>query len=1166
MSGTNGGFRNAKGVRRAAVVCGVSLVLALGATIAGAAPSARGHHEKISPAPVDLLNSFGDGSHPRAGFVQHAPTNLGHMKQPKGATNAISPTASSYRTNSYRTSARRGTTGNGLRPTATRLLAAIPAAPTISTQPTNPTYDTSASFSFIDSDATATFACSLDNSKKFAACASPKSYPGPLSFGSHTFRVRAINASGTSATAQYTWTVQAPPAPPAPTIDSAPPASTNDSAATFLFSDTAPGVSFDCQLDRPKYATCASPKSYTGLAAGTHTFTVRARNASGTGGSTSFSWTITQAPAPVLTAAPTNPTTDRGASFSFTESVEGAIFQCRLDGSSFSACTSPKVYAGPLAYGVHTFRVHAVFGTGTSADTVYSWTAAPPAPTIDSQPANPTSEPSGTFTFSDTDAGLTFACSLDNAAFAACASPKTYAALTAASHTFQVRAVSSNGTQSAATSYAWTVLPPIPPTPVITSSPSNPSTSTSAAFAFTDNDPSASFECSIDSGTFGACTSPKSYLLANGGHTFAVRAANTGGASDPATYSWTIDALQVKMRLLVVSGNGDEQYDFASNAACSPTPCKGAIQTYLDEIGVPYDTLIGSQTDPATLAGKLGLDGTTGNYAGIILATGNLVYFDGTSYPSGFTADEWQTLWDYEAKFHVRQVTSFTSPGGAPDTYGLTYVGETGNPVQATLTDAGKQVFSYLNPAVTVNITNAYTYLATTTDPSVTPLLTTADGDVIASTRLYADGRENLEVGSANAPWELHTKLLSYGIVNWLTRGVFLGSRHVTIDPQVDDLLIDSDIWNPATHSDAEGLNTSLTYRLNGTEFQAIAAWQSAETASNPLLAGLKLEWAFNGEGAFGDPPDYTKLDGSGSTYPNDTLTPALVANQGSFCYINHTYQHENVDFTSYDTSRTEIVQNQQAARALGLGCYSDEKFVQPDISGLTNSNFLQAAWDSGVRYLITDTSQPGWGNPSPNAGFTVGAPDQPILAIPRHPSNLFYNLQTKEEWVDEYNFYFCTCGGSTVHPEWKIFPEPKTYDQIVDSESNNLLSYLLSWDIDPWMFHQANFGRYDGQHSLFTDLLDATLAKYTSLYNLPILGRTESQVGEMMTQRMAYDASGVDATLVPCQSMTLTVQKDAAIPITGVTAGSTETYGGQPISTVAVTPGSPVTIPVRCS
>jgi len=36
-------------------------------------------------------------------------------------------------------------------------------------------------------------------------------------------------------------------------------------------------------------------------------------------------------------------------------------------------------------------------------------------------------------------------------------------------------------------------------------------------------------------------------------------------------------------------------------------------------------------------------------------------------------------------------------------------------------------------------------------------------------------------------------------------------------------------------------------------------------------------------------------------------------------------------------------------------------------------------------------------------------------------------------------------------------------------------------------------------------------------------------------------------------------------VPLTGVNAGSSESYGGQTISSVQMTPGTPTTIPVSC-
>ena len=107
-----------------------------------------------------------------------------------------------------------------------------------------------------------------------------------------------------------------PTAPPETTITAARWGWTNDTSATFAFSSSKAGSSFECKLDADAYASCSSPKSYTGLADGQHTFEVRATDVAGNTDSTPVSrtWNVdTTAPeAPVVNSPPQNSLTNTG--------------------------------------------------------------------------------------------------------------------------------------------------------------------------------------------------------------------------------------------------------------------------------------------------------------------------------------------------------------------------------------------------------------------------------------------------------------------------------------------------------------------------------------------------------------------------------------------------------------------------------------------------------------------------------------------------------------------------------------------------------------------------------------------------------------------------------------------------------------------------------------
>jgi large repetitive protein len=192
------------------------------------------------------------------------------------------------------------------------------------------------------------------------------------------------------------------------------------------------------------------------------------------------------------------------------------------------------------------------------------------------KPANPSPTHSPSFTFIGTDdstpaSQLSYECKLDAAAFAPCASPKGYTSLTHGTHTFQVRATDLAGRvdESPAT-YTW-MVDLAPPETTINTGPSGTTTSTTETFTFSADDAAATFECSLDSAPWSACTSPRHLSgITSGPHMFRVRAIDAAGNPDPssATRSWTANVSSCTAGSVTVTSMADSwvlQSDAAKN-------------------------------------------------------------------------------------------------------------------------------------------------------------------------------------------------------------------------------------------------------------------------------------------------------------------------------------------------------------------------------------------------------------------------------------------------------------------------------------------------------------------------------------------------------------------------------------------------------------------------
>lgn len=219
------------------------------------------------------------------------------------------------------------------------------------------------------------FRCFLDSVQQ-ATCPFTGA-AGSLSFtdipdGTHTFGVAATdNASPANVDetpAERTFTVDT--ISPNATITGGPAEGsvTNDNDPVFTYSGSPPGdvASFVCTLDSNPVSPCSSSgQALLNVPDGVHTFKVTAVDAVGNddGNPDSRTFTVdTGPPDTAITSGPEAPFKDATPTFAFSSTEGGSVFECRIDGAAFAACSGPGAThtpSSPLPSGAHSFDVRA---------------------------------------------------------------------------------------------------------------------------------------------------------------------------------------------------------------------------------------------------------------------------------------------------------------------------------------------------------------------------------------------------------------------------------------------------------------------------------------------------------------------------------------------------------------------------------------------------------------------------------------------------------------------------------------------------------------------------------------------------------------------------------------------------------------------------------------
>ncbi len=398
-------------------------------------------------------------------------------------------------------------------------------------------------FTVSDANAATSSLCAVDAASP-APCTSPFAAVG-LSQGSHTVTVTHVDLAGNSNSAVTSFAVDSL-APAAPTFLSSPSNPTNQSTASFSFSAAEGGGHLECQLDGGSWATCSSPRNFSSLTAGQHSFLVRQIDSAGNVGDVAtYNWVVdTTAPPAPNVSGPSGVSGATSETITFYNAEQGVTFTCQLDAQPAVGCTSPYSI-GPLSDGSHTLTVVSTDAAGNaSSPTVLGWTtdAGAFSVAIDNGPVGLSGSASGSFFFNSTVDGATFYCSLDGATAAPCSPPFNYSALADSAHSFSVYAEKESQT-TPTVSRTWT----IDATPPVLSVSAPAASGTTGAyptvqFSASDAGGSVSVTCKLDAGPPAACSSGHQLVnLSNGSHTVTVTATDLAGNATAVARTWTVD-------------------------------------------------------------------------------------------------------------------------------------------------------------------------------------------------------------------------------------------------------------------------------------------------------------------------------------------------------------------------------------------------------------------------------------------------------------------------------------------------------------------------------------------------------------------------------------------------------------------------------------------------
>ncbi len=237
------------------------------------------------------------------------------------------------------------------------------------------------------------------------------------------------------------------------------------------------------------------------------------------------------------------------------------------------------------------------------------------------------------------------------------------------------------------------------------------------------------------------------------------------------------------------------------------------------------------------------------------------------------------------------------------------------------------------------------------------------------------------------------------------------------------------------------------------------------------------------------------------------------------------------------------------------------------------NPNLIPAFAGLGIKYFGSDASKP-YPNPSIAGSTTAAYPagstftDGSAQAVPRYPTNIYYNASTEAQELDEFNTLYTPTseGGKCVASETTTCEStPATFAGVVEDVDTGMFQHVMGNDPRPDYFHQTNImgspppgaattgtapatspSTGDG---LFYSVMNPLLEEYERYFNAPIEQPTLTQAGQLLAEQAAWAqalSSGQVSGYIEGAKVTITNSGTGAVstPLTGV-SGVGSTYGG---------------------